>query len=102
MFNHGLKSLDSVPPTQHAKHVQLTAAFVWENSLFKSPDISSEYGDGKGILEQKHGYHIRHMWLLSAMHVPFYFTMSDLSFAWATVSVIELDYWVTLQHIMQV
>ena len=51
MFTHGLKSLDSIPPTQHAlfqhaKRALLTAAFVWKQSLTKTPTVPkySEWG----------------------------------------------------------
>ena len=38
MFTHSLKSLDSIPPTQHAlfhhaKRALLAAAFIWKQSL---------------------------------------------------------------------
>ena len=44
MFTHILKSLDAIPPTQHAlfqhaKRALLTAAFVWKQSLSKTPEI---------------------------------------------------------------
>ena len=44
MFTHGLKSLDSIPPTknalfQHAKRALHTAGFVWKWSLSRIPDI---------------------------------------------------------------
>jgi len=44
MFTHGLKSLESIPPSQHAlfqhaKRALLTAGFVWKMSLCKAPDI---------------------------------------------------------------
>ena len=40
MFTHGLRTLDSIPSTQHAlfqhaKHALLTVAFVWKQSLYK-------------------------------------------------------------------
>lgn len=46
MFTHGLKTLESLPPTQHAlfqhiKRALLTAAFVWKQSLAKEPRIPS-------------------------------------------------------------
>ena len=51
LFTHGLKSLDSIPPTQHAlfqhgKRALHTAAFVWKQSLSKTPKIPdpSEWG----------------------------------------------------------
>ena len=51
MFTHGLKTLDSIPPTQHAlfqhaKRALLTAAFVWKQSLSKTTEIPnpSEWG----------------------------------------------------------
>lgn len=51
MFTHGLKSLDSIPPTehalfQHAKRALFTAAFVWKQSLCKAPTIPSPSGWG--------------------------------------------------------
>ena len=44
MFTHGLKSLDSIPPTQnalfqHAKRALHTAGFVWKQSLSRIPEI---------------------------------------------------------------
>ena len=41
MFTHGLKSLDSTQHAffQHAKCAQLTASFVWKQSLLKTPEI---------------------------------------------------------------
>lgn len=44
MFTQGLKSLESIPPSQHAlfqhtKRALLTTAFIWKMSLSKSPDI---------------------------------------------------------------
>ena len=44
MFTHSLKSLDSIPPTQHAlfqhaKRALLAAAFIWKQSLSKIPNI---------------------------------------------------------------
>ena len=51
LFTHGLKSLDSSPPTQHAlfqhgKRALHTAAFVWKQSLSKTQKIPdpSEWG----------------------------------------------------------
>ena len=51
MFTHSLKSLDSIPPTQHAlfqhaKRALLAAAFIWKQSLSKIPGISkpSDWG----------------------------------------------------------
>jgi len=51
MFTHSLKSLDSIPPTQHAifqhaKRALLIAAFIWKQSLSKKPKIPnpSEWG----------------------------------------------------------
>jgi len=51
LFTHGLKSLDSIPPSQHAlflhgKCALYTAAFVWKQSLSKTPEIPdpSEWG----------------------------------------------------------
>ena len=51
LFTHGLKSLDSIPLTQHAlfqhgKRALHTAAFVWKQSLSKIPQIPdpSEWG----------------------------------------------------------
>ena len=44
MFTQSLKSLDSIPPTQHAlfqhaKRALLAAAFIWKQSLSKIPKI---------------------------------------------------------------
>ena len=44
MFTHSLKSLDFIPPTQHAlfqhaKRALLAAAFIWKQSLSKIPKI---------------------------------------------------------------
>jgi len=44
MFTHGLKSLESIPPTkhalyQHAKRSLLVSAFIWGKSLTKSPVV---------------------------------------------------------------
>jgi len=44
MFTHGLKSLDSIPPTQnalfqHAKQALHTAGFVWKQSFSRIPEI---------------------------------------------------------------
>ena len=44
MFTHSLKSLDSIPPTQHAlfqhaKRALLAAALIWKQSLSKIPKI---------------------------------------------------------------
>ena len=44
MFTHSLKSLDSIHPTQHAlfqhaKRALLAAAFIWKQSLSKTPKI---------------------------------------------------------------
>ena len=44
MFTHGLKSLESIPPTkhalfQHAKRSLLIASFIWSNALIKSPEV---------------------------------------------------------------
>ena len=44
MFSHSLKSLDSIPPTknalfQHIKRALLAAAFIWKQSLSKTPEI---------------------------------------------------------------
>ena len=51
MFTNGLKDLDSIPPTKHAfyqhtKRALLTAAFIWKQSLSKTPQIPtySEWG----------------------------------------------------------
>ena len=51
MFTHGLKSLESIPPTQHAlfqhaKRALLAASLVWSQSLIKSPPVPnpSEWG----------------------------------------------------------
>ena len=54
MFTHGLKSLENIPPTQHAlfqhaKRSLLTAAFIWKQYvrlMSKNPDIPkpSEWG----------------------------------------------------------
>ena len=50
-FTHGLKSLENIPPTQHAlfqraKRSLLTAAFIWKQSPSKNPEIPkpSEWG----------------------------------------------------------
>ena len=34
-----MKSLDSIPPTQHAKRALITGAFIWKQSLSKTPNI---------------------------------------------------------------
>jgi len=44
MFTHGLKFLDSIPPTQdalfqHAKRALHAAGFVWKQSLWRIPEI---------------------------------------------------------------
>ena len=44
MFTHGLKSLESIPPSQHAlfqhaKRALLTTGFIWKMSLSRAPDI---------------------------------------------------------------
>ena len=44
MFSHSLRSLDSIPPTknalfQHIKRALLVAAFIWKQSLSKTPYI---------------------------------------------------------------
>ena len=44
MFSHSLRSLDSIPPTknalfQHIKRALLVAAFIWKQSLSKTPEI---------------------------------------------------------------
>ena len=44
LFTHGPKSLDSIPPTQHAlfqhtKRALLIAAFTWKQSLPKDPEL---------------------------------------------------------------
>ena len=51
MFTHSLKSLENIPPTQHAlfqhaKRSLLTATFIWKQSLSKNPEIPkpSEWG----------------------------------------------------------
>ena len=51
MFSHSLRSLDSIPPTknalfQHIKRTLLVAAFIWKQSLSKTPEIPkpSEWG----------------------------------------------------------
>jgi hypothetical protein len=51
LFTRGMKSLDSIPPSQHAlfqhaKRAVLTTRFIWKMSLSKSPDIPdpSEWG----------------------------------------------------------
>ena len=51
MFSHSLRSLDSIPPTknalfQHIKRALLGVAFIWKQSLSKTPEIPkpSEWG----------------------------------------------------------
>ena len=51
MFSHSLRSLDSIPPTknvllQHIKRALVVAAFIWKQSLSKTPEIPkpSEWG----------------------------------------------------------
>ena len=51
MFFHSLRSLDSIPPNknalfQHIKRALLVAAFIWKQSLSKTPEIPkpSEWG----------------------------------------------------------
>ena len=44
MFTQGLKSLDSIPPTQnalfqHVKRALHTAGFIWKQSLSRIPEI---------------------------------------------------------------
>ena len=44
MFTHGLKALESIPPTQHAlfqhtKRALLAASFIWKQSLYRVPHI---------------------------------------------------------------
>ena len=44
MFTHGLKSLEKIPPTDHAlfQHTQrtlLTAAYIWKQPLTRDPNI---------------------------------------------------------------
>ena len=66
MFTHGLKTLDSIPSTQHAlfqhaKHVLLTVAFVWKESLYKKKTPRSQTPvnvAGNGMTEPKSGWHI--------------------------------------------
>ena len=51
MFSHNLRSLDSIPPSksalfQHIKRALVVAAFIWKQSLSKTPEIPkpSEWG----------------------------------------------------------
>ncbi len=62
MFTHGLKSLESIAPTehvlfQHTKRTLLTAAYIWKQSLTRDQNIPDpgqwrwEWNE-----EQKYGY----------------------------------------------
>ena len=64
MFSHSLRSLDSIAPTkitlfQHIKRALVVAAFIWKQSLSKTPEIPkpSEWG-WEWNTRKKSGYHI--------------------------------------------
>ena len=54
MFTHSLKSLDSIPPTQHAlfqhiKRALLAAVFIWKQSLSKKPKIPKFHSQPQSV-----------------------------------------------------
>ena len=73
MFTHNLKSLDSIPPTQHAlfqhtKRALLAAAFIWKQSLSKIPK-SPVIWAGNGTPGPISEYHSGQIWQMSVTHV---------------------------------
>ena len=93
MFTHSLKSLDYIPPTQHAlfQHAQralLAAACIWKQSLSKTPNIPKAGNGTPGTIS---GYHSGQISEMSATHVH---CSSIVVVSWptrATVSAIEPD-----------
>ena len=76
MFPHSLRSLDSIPPTKnalfrHIKRALLVAAFIWKQSLSKTPEIPkpSEWGWEWNIRTKQ--------W------VPYWTDLSDVRQAWS-------------------
>ena len=61
MFTHGLKSLETIPPTenalfQHTRRTLLTAAYICKQSLTRDPNISDpgQWGWEWKMKEQKY------------------------------------------------
>ena len=89
-----IRDLKSIPPTQHAlfqhaKRPQLTAQHLSGTMHLLNHRIFQTLvsGDGNGILETNHGYHIGQIWLMSAKHVPFYFGVTVWCFVGESVSI---------------
>ena len=97
MFSHSLKSLDSIPPTknalfQHIKRALLVAAFIWKQSLSKTPEIPkpSEWG-WEWNTRTKDGYHIGQICRTSARHARCSSTVAVVLLVRETVTATELD-----------
>ena len=98
LFTHGLKSLDSIPPTQHAlfqhaKRALLIAAFTWKQSLTKDPSfLIPRHGAGNGMTGPRHGSHTGLSCLMLAGVAVCYCTVDVQLHAGAIASVTVLGF----------